>query len=308
MRQRVTSAIAVLVFSIITSQSLYASSSLEMDRDDGTKINYYLTSSDSTNKSLLVLIQGSDCNSVYNNKLINEKFSTVLPKADILTVEKYGIDASLKWNSDVERSDCPEVYIDRDSPEQRIEDYLQVLGALNKNEKYKRVVLLGGSEGAVVANMLASQLSYIDSTIALNGGGRRFLDDVLHSIESESPSVEAYNESANGFIAFSKHIINSEPFDLSMSGHGYRWWKSMFEIDQTMLLSKIDTPVLLIQSGKDKNVSVSLAKAQATKLTRDKANITFKIYERLDHSFKLPDGTSEVDEVIHDIGLWLTQS
>jgi alpha-beta hydrolase superfamily lysophospholipase len=86
-----------------------------------------------------------------------------------------------------------------------------------------------------------------------------------------------------------------------MNGHGYKWWKNMFEIDQTMVLSKIDTPVLLVQSGKDKNVSVSLAKAQAEALSIGKSNITFKTYAELDHSFKLPDGTSEVEKVIRDI-------
>ncbi|MEI6896153.1 MAG: acyl-CoA thioester hydrolase/BAAT C-terminal domain-containing protein [Psychromonas sp.] len=307
MKQKVTAIISLFIFSIMFSQNLYASDLLEMDRGDGTKIEYYLVSSKSTEESLLVLIQGSDCNSVHSNKLINEAFPNVLPGADILTVEKYGIDATLQWNSDLERTDCPDKYIDKDSPEQRIKDYTQVLNALNKGGKYKRIVLVGGSEGAVIANILASQLSYIDSTVSLNGGGRRFIGDVLHSIEMQSPSVEAYNESANGFIGFSKHILNSKPFDLNMSGHGYRWWKSMLEIDQTMVLSKIDTPVLLIQSGKDKNVSVSLAKAQAEALSRNKPNITFKIYGELDHSFKPPGGTSEVGEVIHDIRLWLTQ-
>jgi dienelactone hydrolase len=307
MKLKITSIMSLFIFSMMFSQNLHASDSLEMDRDDGTKIKYYLVSPKSTEGSLLVLIQGSDCNSVANNKRINEEFSNVLPEADILTVEKYGINTGLKWSDDPERTDCPDMYIEKDSAEQRVKDYTKVLDALNKDGKYKRIVLVGGSEGAVIGNILASQLSYIDYTVSLNGGGRRFIDDILHSIKSQSPSVEAYNESANGFIGFYKHILNSQPFDLNMSGHGYKWWKNMFEIDQTMVLSKIDTPVLLVQSGKDKNVSVSLAKAQAEALSRDKSNITFKTYRELDHSFKLPDGTSEVDKVIYDIRLWLKQ-
>jgi hypothetical protein len=55
-----------------------------------------------------VLIQGSDCNSVYHNKLINDDFSKVVAGANVLTVEKYGVDSNLRWNNDLKRTDCPD--------------------------------------------------------------------------------------------------------------------------------------------------------------------------------------------------------
>lgn len=78
--------------------------------------------------------------------------------------------------------------------------------------------------------ILTSKLNYVDSTVSINGGGRKFIGDILHSIEIQSPSVEAYNTSANDFTGFSKHILNSDPFDLNMSGHGYKWWKGMLGV------------------------------------------------------------------------------
>jgi len=82
----------------------------------------------------------------------------------------------------------------------------------------------------------------------------------------------------------------------------------MFEIDQTAILSKVETPLLLIQSGMDKNVSVRLTQEQATELSKDQPNIEFKMYNNLDHSFNMPDGSSRVDDVIQDIRSWLDGS
>lgn len=296
-----------LILNMALSGHLYARSSQTMDRGDGTQIHYYLNASEGTGDSLLVLIQGSDCNSVYHNPRIKGRFSRVLPDADILMVEKYGLDASLPWNDQSERADCPVIYIEKDSPLQRVQDYARVLNAVTKDGAYDRVVLLGGSEGAVVANLLASQLDYIDATVALNGGGRKFIDDVLHSIKSQSPSNDAYNEAANGLIGFSKHILNSQPFEIKMSGHGYAWWRSMFEIDQTDVLLAIDTPVLLIQAEKDQSVSVRSAMAQASRVSDRKLAITFKTYPDLDHAFKRADGSSGIDNVVQDIRLWLEE-
>lgn len=304
---------ALTLFVLLISQALYsrslpAAESFKIARSDGTNITYYLLAQDNPEKTLLVLIQGSDCNSVRHNMRINSEFPDVMPQASILTVEKYGITAELPWSNTSERDDCPAAYIENDSPKQRVKDYTQVLSTLRKERKYKRIVLLGGSEGAVVANLLASELSYINATVSLNGGAPRFIDDVLHNIKSRSPSAEAYQEAANGFTGFYKHILNSEPFELSMSGHGYRWWRNMFEIDQRAILSRVETPLLLIQSGLDKNVSVRLAQEQAAELSKDQPNIEFKMYNNLDHSFNMPDGSSRVDDVIQDIRSWLDGS
>jgi hypothetical protein len=81
----------------------------------------------------------------------------------------------------------------------------------------------------------------------------------------------------------------------------------MFEIDQTVILSKVDTPLLLVQAGMDKNVSVSLAAAQADAISKNNPNIIFKKYDELDHSFKRPDGASGVDKVLQYASLWLSQ-
>ncbi|WP_174428081.1 hypothetical protein [Cupriavidus basilensis] len=97
---------------------------LDVARGDGSRIRYCLNVRNTSVQAeqLLVVIQGSDCNSVTRVEAINRYIVRVMPAADVLTVEKYGIDASLPYSDDPERADCPSAYLRHDSPAQRAAD------------------------------------------------------------------------------------------------------------------------------------------------------------------------------------------
>lgn len=297
-----------LIKSVFLSQLTFAgkleNTAYTLDRDDESSITFYLKKQTNPAENLLLLIQGSDCNSVYHNNTINNVFSASLKDKDVLTIEKYGIDKSLKWRVDNERQDCPQDYIDQDSPSQRVKDIKHVLEHVMAAKQYKNLVVLGGSEGALVANILSAQFEKVTHTIAINGGGRWFLDDVLYNIEHTS--MDGSDESQKqGFIGFTQHILNSPKFDLTMSGHGYRWWREMLETDQTEAIRQIDNPILIIQTEDDQNVSPKLALQQAQILMATKKNILYKAYPNLDHGFKRANGISEAKRVVADIQAWL---
>ena len=146
-------------------------------RKDGSSITYYLNSKSS--ETLLVLIQGSDCNSVAHNTTINNHFSKLIAGADILTVEKYGITQQLTWNPSGDSAECPKSYYIHDSPKQRVQDYLQTIHALKQRNNYQSIILVGGSEGALVAAMIAAKSDFVSAVVSINGGGQFFLDDVF---------------------------------------------------------------------------------------------------------------------------------
>jgi hypothetical protein len=192
-----------------------------LKRADGSDIQYYLSQSIKSSTSLAVLLQGSDCNSVYHNALINDEFADIFEYSDILTVEKYGIDASLIKDKDPDRKDCPQSYLLNDSPQQRVADYEQVMQHLNNAKEYERVILLGGSEGAVMANVLTSISPLIDLTVSISGGARWFIDDVLHSIKMQFDTPQAFEEASTGFMGFYNHILSVKKTDIVMSGHEF---------------------------------------------------------------------------------------
>ncbi len=275
-------------------------------RDDGSPISYYLVQHSHDAETLLLILQGSDCNSVLNIDSIFSDYKNVWPEADVLLVEKYGINRRLKYSTDPTRKDCPAQYLENDSPAQRVADIKAVLDIVRKNGQYKIFILLGGSEGAVIANLVTADVDYIDATIAFNGGGRWFIDDVSHSIAVKHSNPEEARKAIDGFKGFAEHVLNSKPFELEVSGHGYHWWQQMLSIDQLDTFKKVNSPLLIIQGGRDTSVSPQKTDELMQHLKElGKSNIEYRRYEELDHGLKNSDGKSQRKEVVSDMNTWL---
>lgn len=281
-----------------------------LPRPDGSSIAYYLQQRDParTADSLLVVMQGSDCNSVRHNRAIREQLWRALPAADVLTVDKYGIDAALPYQQDdgENRADCPRAYLLHDDFDQRVRDYEAVIALLRRHGAYRRVVALGGSEGAVVANLLAARGGSVDASIAFNGGGRWFLDDVLHTIEAADTPAEAKADSAAGFREFAAFLRGTPSSDLVASSHGHAWWRQALALDQLAVLARVRTPLLIVQGGRDASVSPGAVERMVEELRRaGQRHIAYRAYPRLDHGLRDADGVSRMGEVADDMAAWL---
>ncbi|MCP1268222.1 alpha/beta hydrolase family protein [Aeromonas hydrophila] len=275
-------------------------------RDDGSPISYYLIQHSHDADTLLLILQGSDCNSILNIDSIFTDYKNVWPEADVLLVEKYGINRKLKYSTDPARKDCPAQYLEKDSPAQRVADIKTVLDTVRKDGKYKKLILLGGSEGAVIANLVTADVDYIDATIAFNGGGRWFIDDVSHSIAVKYNNPEEARKEIDAFKGFAEHVLNSKPFELDVSGHGYHWWQQMLSLDQLDTLKKVNSPLLIVQGGIDTSVSPQKTDELLQRLKElGKNNIEYRRYEALDHGLRNSDGRSQRKEVVGDMNMWL---
>ncbi len=275
-------------------------------RDDGSFISYYLVQHLHDTDTLLLILQGSDCNSVLKIESILTEYKNVWPEADVLLIEKYGINHKLKYSKDAERKDCPAQYLEKDNPAQRVADINTVLDIVRKDGQYKKLILLGGSEGAVIANLVSADIDYLDATIAFNGGGRWFIDDVSHSIAVQHKNPAAARKEVDDFKGFAEHVLNSKPFELDVSGHGYHWWQQMLSIDQLDTLIKVNSPLLIIQGGRDTSVSPQKTDELVQRLKElGKNNIEYRRYEALDHGLKDSDGKSLRKKVVSDMNIWL---
>lgn len=299
-------AISLLLLLLTCSVSAKDIMTRTASRDDSSHISYYLVPHSYDTDTLLLILQGSDCNSVLKIDSILTDYKNVWPEADVLLIEKYGINRKLKYSTDPARKDCPAQYLEKDSPTQRVADIKAVLDTVRKDGQYKRFILLGGSEGAVIANLVTADVDYIDATIAFNGGGRWFIDDVSHSIAVKHKNPEEARKEIDDFRGFAEHVLNNEPFELDVSGHGYHWWQQMLSIDQLDTLKKVKSPLLIIQGGRDTSVSPQKTDEMMQRLEElGKSNIEYRRYEALDHGLKNSDGKSLRKEVIRDINIWL---
>ncbi|MBC8943677.1 alpha/beta hydrolase [Xenorhabdus indica] len=292
----------VFVLTSMSMQSMAEETTYSLRGNDGKEMTYYLIKRNSIpSENLLVLIQGSDCNSVINNRKMIENFGATFPENDILLVEKAGLDSSIGKNGiEVNDSACPQIYIQNDSPSKRVKDYLAVLNQL-KN-KYRHIVLIGGSEGALVTNMIASDADFITAAISINGGGRFFIDDVIHSIRRETPA-EMSDEAVNSFRTFAEAAKkNNLPAGMVVSGHGANWWYESLSIDNQRLIQSSKIPLLVIQCMSDNNTDAAgILKVMAA---IDNPKVSFKTYDGLDHFFKDNDGNYHAAIITKDIKNW----
>lgn len=306
---RLILALQFIVLNVTFAQSSFPNP-LAIKRDDGSIIHYYLhvKSNGEHTRDLLVLLQGSDCNSVCKSKGIN-KLKNIYPDVDLLTVEKYGITEELRYSNDAERPDCPDRYIEHDNPIQRVSDLDRVITILRDKYTYGKVIVIGGSEGSLVATMLTAKTNYIDATVLIASGGRFFLDDAIHSMKFTIPSEEDLHKNIDGFTQFARNILSNEPFEVSMSNHGYLWWHTMLSTDQEGLLRDIETPVLILQGGGDESASPEKATEMVESLReKGKHNIDYYFYPEYNHSLHLSDEDDLSEKVINDIKNWLRKN
>ncbi|HBO21979.1 MAG TPA: alpha/beta hydrolase [Providencia sp.] len=269
---------------------------------NGKEIHYYLIQKGTAkSKNLLVLIQGSDCKSVVNNPDMVKNFGAAFPNNDILLVEKTGLTDQIGQNNEeVEQDNCPVEYMKNDSPLERAENYISVLNQLK--DHYQQIILLGGSEGAVVTNIIVSKVDYIKASIALNLGGRYFIDDVIYSIKNNTPA-EYVSESVDGFKQFAQAAKDKQLDENQfVSSHGPTWWYESLTIDNQNLIQSIKTPHLVIQTMVDINVDAHNAQRMMKNNTNTK--VSFKSYEGLDHFFKDDKGKSQTSMIVTDIQSW----
>ncbi|MCC8379615.1 S9 family peptidase [Xenorhabdus sp. PB30.3] len=294
----------VLVLTSISMQSVAEERSYSLQGNDGKEITYYLIQKNSINsEDLLVLIQGSDCGSVINNKKMIENFGAAFPANDILLLEKTGLDSSFgKDGAEVSDSECPPAYIQNDSPLKRVKDYLAVLNKLKS--KYRHIILLGGSEGAIVTNLIVSEKNtdFITAAIAMNGGGRFFIDDVIRSIRHQT-SAEMFDKEVDSFKTFAKEVKKQNmPVGMNVSGHGANWWYESLSIDNQNLIQSSKVPLLVIQTMGDNNVDAAGARKMMADINNPK--VSFKAYDGLDHYFIDKDGNYHAAMIINDIQNW----
>ena len=317
---KLLTAIMILCLSLVSAVKVMAVDKLApvpyaLTRFDGSEIHYYLDRRGSTKPHpVLILIQGSDCNSVLNNPRI-PLIAEVAPSAAVLLVEKYAITPDLPFNRDISRTDCPAAYRQNNVPEQRVMDYERVVAELRHSAASwwnREIFIIGGSEGAEIALEVAAITPETSRLIVFGFGSRHFQDDVLQSIRYDSKMAALDESATEEQIAKMQEVFKAALSDRSsneiISGYSHAYWASMLSMDQLAMFRAVNIPVLAIQGADDHNVSVEGARALMSQLKmRGRTNLEYKEYPGLDHAFADREGASHWDRVIDDMSMWLSR-
>ena len=175
--------------------------------------------------------------------------------------------------------DCGEEFLLANNPAQWAADYSEFitkqLSAMTP--KPKNIVLVGVSEGALVATMVAGQSSEITHLAIIGSGGYSMRKSLTTLSQKRSISFD---------VEAGWKKIDSDPRSIKNNWYGnpYRWWSDVMDIDPLPQLLKLNIPILVGMGENDESVPVESALFLKSKFKEaGKNNLLLKVYPKADH-------------------------
>jgi len=165
----------------------------------------------------------------------------------------------------------------------KIQDVVQWVRLLKKDERFSKIVLLGHSQGSLLG-IIAAQREQVNGLISAAGAGRN-MADVL--IEQFAGQPEPFKSEAEDIIA-SLRIGQTVP-KVSEELHSvFRtqiqpFLISMMRYDPSDEIAKLDIPILIIQGTTDIQITVEDAQA----LSRGNIDAELRIIDDMNHMFRI---------------------
>ncbi len=164
-----------------------------------------------------------------------------------------------------------------------------------------RIFLVGHSLGGTVAPRIAAAEPSVAGVVLLAGGAEplhqamvrqvRYLASLSPESEAASaPAIEALSEKAR--LVDSPELSQSTPADQLPFGAPAAYWLDVRAYDPVALAATLGKPLLILQGGRDYQVTVAddLARWEAGLSGRDQ--MTIRVYPALNHLFAPGNGPS----------------
>ena len=206
-------------------------------------------------------------------------------------------------------------YIANNTIQNRLYDYLRVLQYLRLNAKWwnGEIYLIGGSEGGLLAGMLACYYPDVKGLCIFSfGGGLNFGEAWPISRGLQIKAEGATNAEVvmkRNIVKDSLQMIRQEPtFSKSYSGadNTYAWWNSVMDLRLENCLLDLNIPIYLVQGSSDiMSPPISAQALNESFIKEAKTNLFYKEYEGYDHSYFDKGGNSHLVEVISEGIDWI---
>jgi alpha-beta hydrolase superfamily lysophospholipase len=283
---------------------------LSIVRADGSTLSAYFQRPEKIKSfPIIVVLQGSDCRSIYNSAISGAKPFLALGIAR-LDLEKYG----LNKNS----TTCTQEYLDHNATDQRVQDYLRAFQFIRETvpEWNGQFILLGGSEGAIIAPSVAAMTPEVKKLVLLAaGGGITMRENLLMRQEIELKSrgksqveIDAELKIANAQM---DAMIASPSTSKTWGGptNTYRWWASILDILPIADMLEMSIPIYLAHGDTDAAFLVeSSRRSKSVFVAAGKSNLTYQEYPGLDHHWLNAKGQSHQAKVIQDLISWIQKT
>lgn len=269
----------------------------------GREITFYVTESKSKEPlPLVVFVQGSGCGSNFirleNGRIVPQNGQTTMydvAKGGIrlLIVEKPGVKYLDRGNGGTP----PDAKVFRE--EHTLERWSEAITAAMKAAKKipgvdsKRILVMGHSEGGLVACRVAAMNPSVTHVATLAGGGVTQLYDLMVLARKGvfAGQVSDDPEKRAKFLSdeWKKVLADPNAADKDFLGHPYRRWSSFLATSPSEELSNFKGRIYIGQGLEDVNVDASSADALYAQLLARGKDVTYDRVPGVNHSFSTPD-------------------
>lgn len=186
-----------------------------------------------------------------------------------------------------------------------------------------RIFVIGHSLGGMLAPEIAAKHEEVKGIICLAGSPRRLEDIIVDQQELLIGLSEDYTESQKEEILdLTKEQAEqvkgvTEEDKGTYLGITAPYWYSLNQIDTPDIVTALDIPMLICQGSADWQVYADKDYTAWQELLKGKDNVTFHLYENLNHLFMESTGKVDVDEyntpgtvrqqVIDDMAAWINE-
>ena len=266
-----------ILFFVFNIYSFFSSDYI-INSFDNYNIYGTLINSNNTNSNLAIIISGSgptDRNG--NNTSLKSDYLKMLAEGlqqngiSTFRYDKRGVGKSvgdLKGGNEIKFSDY-------------INDVVSIIKHFKDLKKFREVVVIGHSEGALIG-MIASQ-SIADRFISVAGAGEDYLTLIERQLSIQPPFVRSMSEPIIEKLK-NKKLVDSVPPLLNSL---FRTDVQSYLIDASSFdpveeISKLNMPILIIQGSTDIQIDVS----DALILHKAAKNSRLEIIEGMNHVFR----------------------
>ena len=319
-----------LVAQIITPEKL-GFDAHSFDHETLGTINYYATKG-KENKPLLVYLDGSGAfplfqqleqgiasTVVINYQQLQEKYKVILiSKPGVPFLDKVG-----RAPNGFPTYDAPKEYIKTLSLDWRVESTNKIINRIleQSKEKPSKVILLGFSEGAQVAPIVATKNKHVSHVLLFGGNGLNQLFDPiitarLKSQRGQISEQQAQKEIDSLFKQYKEIYKNPKATDKGWYGHTYKRWASFTKTSPVDELVKLNIPIYIANGSLDENSVLSADYIALEFLKRGKTNLTYKTYPSYNHQFQelifeggqFKQAIPKLQQVMENAFQWLSEN
>ncbi len=194
--------------------------------------------------------------------------------------------------------------------------YAQECGLVDEN----RIIVLGHSLGGMLAPKIASDNPQVAAIISMAGSPRSLedimMDQTAEALEASGLSEEEQEEQMAQAQAEAKRAKEAaEDGTELILGAPESYWYSLNQIDAAGLAQELSIPMLFLQGDADFQVYPDVDFAMWQELLEGKEQVSFQLYEGLNHLFMPTSGKRDVTEydteahadeqVMDDVADWI---